>query len=85
MSILMQSSVYEVVKIKKRSGAKMFKDLQVGNTIRFSVPVAYAGSNRGRTYTTGIKVECLETGAVTYKTFNQLPPVLENFELVEVK
>ena len=49
-----------------------------------SVPVEYVGSNRGRSYAVDIKVKNLNSGQVTYKTFNQITSLLNCFEIKEI-
>ena len=81
--IILESKTLKVSKIIKRTRAKMFEDLKVGSIVKMSVPVKAAGSSRG-TYATYIKIENLDTGAVAYKSFNEMWYVLANFEFEEV-
>lgn len=60
----------------------MFCNLNVGDKIKFSVPIKYAGCNRG-TYATYITVTNLETGEKTHSSFNQLPTILTAFEFTD--
>jgi len=83
-TIWMKSGTYVVDEIIKKTTAKMFKDLKVGSLIEFSVPVTYAGTSRGRTYSTYITTECLYTGEKVQHSFNQLPLLLNNFKLSEL-
>lgn len=84
MSIIMKSAKYRVMNILKKTNAKMFKDIEAGDILQFSVPLGYAGTGTGGTYAVDIKVENLsKPGSVTYKTFNQLPTVLGSFNLEE--
>ena len=82
MDIIMKSKVLEVVKINGKTQAKLFKDLKIGDKIQLSIPVDYAGFNRG-TYASYITVENIVTGNKTYKSFNLLPTLLNNFDFVE--
>jgi hypothetical protein len=82
--ITLKSNVLKVAKINKSTTAEVFKDLKVGDRILLSIPVTYAGTNTNRgTYASYIKVENLETGQVTYKSFNQLPRFLDYFKFTQ--
>ena len=78
-TIFLKSDVLIVTKINKKTKAKMFENLKVGDKIEFCVPIKHAGSNRG-TYATYIGVRNVETGEETSSSFNQLPTVLRAFE-----
>jgi len=84
MSIKLTSSLLEVEEIVKNTGAEMFCNLEVGDTIQLSVEVEGAGTRpSGSTYATYIKAENTETGEHTYKSFNQIPKFLECFKFIE--
>lgn len=80
MDITLTSEILEVESIKKPTKAKMFCDVEVGDRLLISVPVEHVGISRGRSYAVDIKVENLNNGDVTYKTFNELPRILRNFK-----
>lgn len=85
MKIVMRSSKYEVFNIIKKTNAKIFKDIEVGDILQFSVPLEYAGTGSGGTYAVDIRVENIsKPGNIAYKTFNQLPSLLRHFELEEI-
>ena len=46
MNIILKSPIITVTNIKRKTKAKMFCNLQVGDKIGFSVPIKYAGCNR---------------------------------------
>ena len=46
--------VAECTAINKKTRAKMFSDVKVGDTVMFSVPISSVGCNRGRSYAVGI-------------------------------
>ncbi|MEX0597811.1 MAG: hypothetical protein WD512_15065, partial [Candidatus Paceibacterota bacterium] len=73
------SNKLRITKINKKTNAKMFKDLIVGNVILLSIPVKYAGGNKG-TYASYIRVENLDSGESSHKSFNQIESVLDMFE-----
>jgi len=60
----------------------MFCNLNVGDKIWFSVPIEYAGCNKG-TYATYIKITNLKTGEITESSFNQLPKILDAFDFTD--
>jgi hypothetical protein len=80
MDIILKSDPLSIIKVKRKTTAKLFKDLKVGDSIMLSVPVKHAGSNRGITYSTYIKTINLANNEVTLNSFNQLPQLLDVFE-----
>lgn len=79
--IILVSNVYTVEKIKKKTKAKMFENLKVGEQIQFSVPLRRVGRNNRGTYATYITAKNIDTGEVTEGSFNQLPKIIDSFEL----
>ena len=79
MNIRLTSDILIVSKVLKKTRAELFKDLKEGDRIILSIPVKYAGYNRG-VHASYIEVENLSTGKTTYKSFNQLPRLLKCFE-----
>jgi len=84
MNIILRSNTLVVKDVIKKTSAKMFKDLNIGDKIELSVPVKYAGHNRGTTYSTYIRTINLNTGESVLNSFNQLPKLLGCFELQEM-
>ena len=84
MDIILESKKLLILDIKRKTKAKMFCDVKVGDMLQLSVPVEYVGSNRGRSYAVDIKVKNLNSGQVTHKTFNQITPLLNCFEMREI-
>jgi len=84
VEIVLKSNTLIVEEIKRKTSAKMFKDIEVGDRISLSVDVDYAGSNRGMTYATYIKCTSLSKKDVAYKSFNEMPRFLNMFKLKEV-
>lgn len=73
-----------VKNVKKKSAAKMFKDVKPNNILKFSIPIKSAGGYGG-SYASYILIENLsQPGNIANKSFNQLPSVLYNFELEEI-
>ena len=82
LSIILKSEILEVKKIKKKTRAKMFENLEVGDKIRLSIAVEHAGTlhSSSGTMASYITAENLETGETTRASFNQMPRRLEVFE-----
>lgn len=76
--IVLKSEELEIIEVVSKTKAKMFKDLGVGDKINLSIIVDYAGSNRGSTYASYIT--CESNGNVVYKSFNELPRLLDCFK-----
>lgn len=69
--IELKSNILVVTEVKKKSKAKMIGDLRVGDKIQLSVDASPVGSNRG-TYATYIRIDNVDTGDYTFKSFNQI-------------
>ena len=84
--IIMKSRGVLIASIYKPTKALFFKDLLVGDEIRFSIPVAASGYNvfGGGVYASYVTIENVVTGAKTSKSFNQLSIILKNFTLEEI-
>lgn len=82
--IIMESKILKVDKILKKSSAKMFSDLKVGDTVKFSVELKRVGCNKG-TYATYIKAEHIESGNTNHSSFNQMSSVVSRFEFKELE
>lgn len=80
MDIILESKKLLILDIKRKTKAKMFCDVKVGDILQLSVPVARVGIN----YAIHIKIKNLNSGQVTYKTFNQITPLLNCFEIREI-
>ena len=81
--ILLKSQIYTVSKILKKTKAKMFTDLNIGDKIIFSIPIKRAGiGSRGNSYTSYITITNLNTDDTTQESFNQIGNRLDCFELV---
>ena len=72
-------------KINKKSKAKGFQKLEVGDIMSFSIEIAAVGSNsRGGTYAPCIKYKNKRTGEIGSSTFNELGRRLENYEFEQL-
>ncbi|MDX9695828.1 MAG: hypothetical protein RBT49_08560 [Bacteroidales bacterium] len=81
---LILDKTYIVNKVFKKTTAKIFKDLVVGDKINFSVTLCAAGQNRGKTYATYIKITNLQTEETNLLSFNELGRYLHYFEFGEL-
>lgn len=73
------------LKILKKTKAKVFKDLQEGDIMDFSIAMASVGSSRGRSYAPEITCVHERTGEYNRLSFNQIARVLGNFEFEEIE
>lgn len=73
-------SFFKVTKIKKRSSAKMFKDLKEGSIIKASITISRKYNREARLIITNI-----ETGEYAIKTINELNNILAKFVLERVE
>ncbi len=75
------SNTFIVKEIIKKSQAKMFKNLNVGDSVEFRLDIKHIGTgSKGRTYASGIKIINVKSNELTIKTLNELPKILENFK-----
>ncbi len=83
--IMLKSDVYVVKQILKKTTAKMFTDLKIGNKIMFSIPITIAGpghNTRGGIYASYITVTNLDTKDTRQISFNQIGHILNYFKLI---
>lgn len=83
--IILTSGELVVSEIIRKTTAKLFKDLVVGDKIKLSVILKPAGTNRGQTYSTYIKVENLNNGEKVFNSFNQLPKLIDCFKFKKLE
>jgi hypothetical protein len=80
MDIEMRSPYLEVIEIKRKITAELFKDLKVGHKIRLSQII-----EKGRSgYVAKITVTNDENGKKITKTMHELCNILDSFRLVSV-
>ena len=79
MEIILRSDILTITKIKKKSSAKMLKDLAVGDKIQLRVSAKPVGGNRG-TYASYIQVVNIKTEEINKLSFNQISIVYNTFE-----
>lgn len=83
-TIKMKTGKLKVIKIHKKTKAKLFGDLKVGDLIQLSVSVKSVGQRTtGGTKAVDIQVENLQTGETTFKSFNEIGKLLPLFALAE--
>ena len=80
MEIILKSDILTVTKIKKKSYAKMLKNLVVGDKIQLRVSAKPVGRNRG-TYASYIQVVNVKTEEINEFSFNQISILYDTFEL----
>jgi hypothetical protein len=75
---------FVVTEVKKKTKARFFQDVKVGDVLKFSVTLSYKTGNRG-IYATMIDVERQSDGAVGYFTQTELVNLLDRcFEIGEI-
>lgn len=80
VDLTLRSEKVRVTKILKKTQARMFKNIEVGDVIQLSIGAERVGrGSRGSTLAADVRVDNLTKGQHTYKTFNTLG-VLDNFE-----
>lgn len=85
MEIILQSKKYKIVKFNRKTKAKCFCNLKVGDIIYFETEIKPAGRYNNRLYASGFNCK----NAVTNEyiggfTHNDSPRYLSIFELEEV-
>lgn len=70
--------------IHKKSKAKGFETLEVGDIVYFTVLLKASGRSRNGTYATYVEVENERTSEVGYKSFNELGYLLSNCEFEQL-
>ena len=79
MEVILRSDILTITKIKKKSYAKMLKDLVVGDKIQLRVSAKPVGGNRG-TYASYIQVVNIKTEEKNEFSFNQITILYDTFE-----
>lgn len=82
--IILTSGELVISEVVRKTTAKLFRDLKVGDRISLSVTLKPAGSNRGQTYSTYIKAENLSNNEKALNSFNQLPKLMDCFKFEKV-
>ena len=71
-----------ISKVKKKTNAKVLKDIKSGDILELSIELKPVGSSRGRSYAPCIKIRKVG-GDFTIKTFNEISILYEVFEFEE--
>lgn len=83
--IYMQSKILEVTKIIKKTKAKLFGTLKVGDKIKLKIQVDKVGSKtNGTTYSPIITIMNIKSNECVYKSFNELGRIFSCFEFKEI-
>lgn len=85
MNIILKSSDYEIVKLNRKTRAKGFCELKVGDIIHFETEIKRAGRNNNRLYASGFWcVDSITGKKIACFTHNESERYLEIFDLKEV-
>lgn len=85
MNIILKSSNYEIVKLNRKTRAKGFCDLKVGDIIHFETEVKKAGRNGNSLYASGFWcINSITNEKISGFTHNESERYLEIFDLREV-
>ena len=79
MDIILKSDILTITKIKKKSYAKMLKDLVIGDKIQLRVSAKPVGRNKGA-YASYIQVVNIKTEEKNEFSFNQITILYDTFE-----
>jgi acyl-CoA hydrolase len=83
--IEMKSEAQVVMKIKKKTKAVFFKDVEVGDSLRFKTYLKNVGRSSHGTYASTVTVENLsKRTSDSSKSQSQIANILHNFELEEM-
>jgi len=80
-TIVMNSRIYIVMAVLKKTRAVFFEDIEVGDQLMFSSVLKTAGTTKGKTYASYIQTTNITKSDYTYSSFNQLPKLIAKFEL----
>lgn len=83
----LQSELYEVVEIKKKTGAELFKNVKVGDRLRFSMEIEHTGrASGGGVFASSVYILNVTQDRGAWKTQSQLVNILKNnFEIKQVQ
>ncbi|ALA07224.1 hypothetical protein SECTIM467_100 [Brevibacillus phage SecTim467] len=81
--IIMKSPLYEVIGIKKKTRARFFEDVEVGDKVQFSMTMRHAGrASGGGVYASDVKAMNLTKGTYAIKSQSEAANIIERtFEL----
>lgn len=74
-----------VVEKLKKSGATMFKNLEVGDVVEFAIPLCGVGHCSNGSRAAKIQVVNLSTGERTVTTFNRVESIMSSFIFKEIQ
>jgi len=80
--MILKSEVQKVTAIKKKTKAKFFKDVKIGDLLVFELKLRNTtGASGGGNYATYISISNISQGTYTHNSQAQLLNNLDNFEL----
>ena len=86
MNIILKSSNYKIVKLNRKTRAKGFCDLKVGDIIHFETEIKKAGRNGNNLYASGFWcINSITNEKIGVFTHNESERYLEIFDLKEVQ
>ena len=87
MTIEMKSPVLKVVKVIKKTSAKVFSKVDPGDSLVLSITLEHQGGASNGVYASMVKVDVIkyngEPSLCVWKSMSQLANILENFDLKE--
>lgn len=83
MQIPLTSSKYRVTKINRKTKAKMFKNIELGDVLIFTCILERLGTTRGNTYAPHVKIENISKKESVHKSFNELGNIMDAFEMTD--
>jgi hypothetical protein len=82
--MLLQSKTLTIKTINKKTKAKFFEDVSVGDLLQVSMELRHTGSaSGGGTYASYLTIKNLSNGTSTINSQSQLVNNLKNFEIEE--
>ena len=86
MKIVLKSNDYEIIKLNKKTKAKGFCELKVGDVIHFETEIKRVGRNGNRLYASGFScINSVTNEKIGGFTHNESERYLEIFELKDLE
>lgn len=83
-TVTLESKELIILAVNKKTTAKMFKDIKVGDKLKCSVKFNSLGTSRGRTYAPMIFIDNLSNGGSAELSFNEASRYMGLFDYEEV-
>lgn len=86
MKIILKSNNYKIIKLNRKTKAKGFCELKVGDIIHFETEIERAGRNGNRLYASGFGcINSITNKRIGGFTHNESTKYLEIFQLKELE